>query len=48
MAEFWTLVDKDFLTTDFHSSKSYFFLVFTHPGLIYSEKPKIQQVPGVL
>jgi hypothetical protein len=27
-------VDQDFLTTDFHSSKSCFFLVSTHPGLI--------------
>jgi hypothetical protein len=40
MADFWILVD--FLTTDFHSSKSCFFLVFTHPGLIHCEKPKIQ------
>jgi hypothetical protein len=49
MAEFWTLVDQDFLSTDFQSSKSYFFLVSTHPGLlIHCEKPKIQQFPGVL
>jgi hypothetical protein len=41
-------VDQDFLTTDFHSSKSYFFLVSTHPGLIHCEKPKIQQFNGVL
>jgi hypothetical protein len=26
-----TLVDQDFLTTDFHSSKSSFFLVSSHP-----------------
>jgi hypothetical protein len=48
MAEFWTLVDQDFLTTDFHSSKSFFFLASTHPGLIHCEKPEIQQFPGVL
>jgi hypothetical protein len=48
MAEFWILVDQDFLTTKFHSSKSYFFLVSTHPGLIHCEKLKILQFPGVL
>jgi hypothetical protein len=37
-------VVQDFLTTDFDSSKSYFFLVFTHPGLIHCEKLKIQQL----
>jgi hypothetical protein len=25
MPEFWTFVDQDFLTTDFHSSKSCFY-----------------------
>jgi hypothetical protein len=48
MAELWTLVDQDFLTTDFHSSKSNFFLVSTHAGMIHREKLKIQQFPVVL
>jgi hypothetical protein len=48
MAKLWTLVDQDFQTTDFNSSKSYIFLVSTHPGLIHCEKTKIQQFPGVL
>jgi hypothetical protein len=48
MAEFWTLVDQDFLTTDFNSSKIYFFLVSTHSGLIHCEKLKMQQFSGVL
>jgi hypothetical protein len=48
MAEFWTLVDQAFLTTDFRWSKSSFFLVIIHPGLIHCEKPTIQQFPAVL
>jgi hypothetical protein len=52
ITEFWTKVDlsdhQDFLTTDFHSSKSCIFLVSTHFGLIHFEKPTIQQFPGVL
>jgi hypothetical protein len=38
MTEFWTFVDQDFLITNFHSSKSNFFLVSTHSGLIHSVK----------
>jgi hypothetical protein len=41
-------VCQDFLTTDFHSSKSCFFLVSNHPGLIHCKKSTIQQFPGVL
>jgi hypothetical protein len=48
MADIWTLVDQEFLTTDFHSSKSWVFLVSTHSELIHCEKPTIQQFPGVL
>jgi hypothetical protein len=48
MAEFWTFVDQDFLTTDFHSSKSCFFLVSTHLRLIHCEKPTMQLFSGVL
>jgi hypothetical protein len=48
MAEIWTLVDQDFLTTNFYSSKSCFFLVSTHPALMHCKKPTIQQFHGVL
>jgi hypothetical protein len=34
MALIWTLVDQDFLTTDFHSSKSCLFLVSTSSSFL--------------
>jgi hypothetical protein len=39
---------SEFLDHRFSFVKKQFFLSFSHPGLIYWEKPTIQQFPGVL